>query len=683
MESSRPNSVVRFGTFEVSFQSGEVRRAGLRIRVQQQPLRVLQILLERPGEVVTREQLRSRLGAQETFGDFDQALNIAIGKLRSALGDSSESPRYIETLPKRGYRFIADVTVSDADIGADRQESVAAISLSHESQINHQRSSQPAPSTLVQSPAATLKNRPWTTHRTAIVVGLALCISILAAYSVIAGVGRSPRIRSLAVLPLDNLSGDAGQDYFADGMTDELITDLAQIRALRVVSRTSVMMYKGTRKSLPNIARELNVDAIVEGSVLRSGDQVRITAQLIQVPDDKHLWANSYQGNVRDTLTVQNQVARAIAEQIRIEVTPQEKAALKKERPIDPEAHEAYLKGRYFWNQRTAAGFKNAADYFNQAVARDPGYAAAYSGLADTYALMGDWQFSVMTPKEAMPRAKAAAMKALELDDSLGEAHASLALCLDGFDWDFAAADREFLRAIELSPGYATAHHWYAWHLSHIGRGKEAIAEMEKAENLDPISPIINADLAELLLIQHLPDESIQQSLTSIEMNPAFAYGHAQLAQAYIEKRMFKGAVRELQKAIEISGENPSFTATLAWAYSEMDRKPEAVALLNNLKNSTAPDSAHAIHIAMIYTALGNKDEAIIWLKQGFEDRFNPGVLTRPCFDPLRSDSRFQDILRRVGLPAKTESAESILGSPERLRSHPTQVAAFRVKRLK
>jgi tetratricopeptide (TPR) repeat protein len=304
-----------------------------------------------------------------------------------------------------------------------------------------------------------------------------------------------------------------------------------------------------------------------------------------------------------------------------------------------------------------------AIDFFNQAVARDPGYAAAYSGLADTYALLGDWQYSIMTPKEAMPRAKAAAMKALELDDSLGEAHASLAFCLEGFDWDFAAADREFRRAIELSPGYATAHHWYAWHLSLTGRGKEAIAEMEKAENLDPISPIVNADLAELLLIQHLPDESIQQSLTSIEMNPGFAYSHAQLAQAYIEKRMFKGAVRELQKAIQISGENPALSANLARAYAGLDRKPEAVALLN-LKNSSAPDYAHAIHVAMIYTALDDRDEAIFWLQQGFEDRFNPGVLTRPCFDPLRSDPRFQDILRRVGLPAQSESAGSIPGPP-------------------
>jgi TolB-like protein/DNA-binding winged helix-turn-helix (wHTH) protein/Tfp pilus assembly protein PilF len=679
MEPLRPNSVVRFGTFEVSFQSGEVRRAGLKIRVQQQPLKVLQILLERPGEVVTREHLRTRLGAQEAFGDFDQALNIAIGKLRSALGDSSESPRYIETLPKRGYRFIADVTVIDADPRADRLESAGAISGLQGSQFSDLDKSQPDSLLGVRSPAGALRRRWWATRRTVVAGVVILSVFILASYLALSRAGRTPRIRSLAVLPLDNLSGDAGQDYFADGMTDELITDLAQIRALRVVSRTSVMMYKGTRKPLPEIARELNVDAVVEGSVLRSGDQVRITAQLIQVPADKHLWANSYQGNLRDTLAVQNQVARAIAEQIRIEVSPQEKAALKKEKSVDPEAHEAYLKGRYFWNQRTAAGFKNAVIYFNQAVALDPGYAAAYSGLADTYALLGDWQYSVMTPQEAMPKAKAAAMKALELDGSLGEAHASLAFCLEGFDWNFAAADKEFQRAIELSPGYATAHHWYAWHLSLIGRDKEAIAEMEKAENLDPISPIINADLAELLLIQHLPDESIQQSLTSIEMNPGFAYGHVQLAQAYIEKRMFKGAVRELQKAIQISGESPALNANLARAYAGLGRKAEAVALLNNLKSSSVPGDAHATYIAMIYTALGNKDEAFIWLNQGYEERFNPGVLTRPCFDPLRSDSRFQDILRRVGLPARTENAKSISGSPDRLRAHPAQVAAFRV----
>jgi TolB-like protein/Tfp pilus assembly protein PilF len=456
----------------------------------------------------------------------------------------------------------------------------------------------------------------------------------------------------LAVLPLDNLSGDPTQDYFADGMTDELITDLAQIRALRVISRTSVMGYKGVRKSLPEIARELNVDAVVEGTVLRSGDEVRITAQLIQAPADKHLWAESYEGNLRDTLALQKEVARNIAEQIRIEVTPREQAALKSVKAIDPEAYEAYLKGRYFWDKRTADGLKKAVDYFNQAIVKDPNYAAAYSGLADTYALLGDWQYAVMTPKEAMPRAKAAAIKALELDDSLGEAHASLAFCLDGFDWNFEAADREFRRAIELSPNYATGHHWYSWHLALLGRNSEAIAEMTKAENLDPLSLIINADLAELFLIAHFPDEATEQSRKTIEMDPNFAFGHNQLAQVYLQKHMFPEAIAELEKAIQISGGSPTFTANLARAYAATNKKVEALGLLNDLKRSSAPGNAYAAEIAMIYAALGDKDQAMVWLEKGYEERFNPGVLLRPGLDPLRSDPRFQELIRRIRLPS-------------------------------
>jgi TolB-like protein/DNA-binding winged helix-turn-helix (wHTH) protein/Tfp pilus assembly protein PilF len=638
MEPSRRTSVTRFGTFEVWFDSGEVRSAGQKIRVQQQPLKLLQILLEHPGEVVTREQLRNRLWANESFGDFDQAVNIAIGKLRSALGDSAENPRYIETFPKRGYRFIAEVSTSDVDgqTGGLAEPLVSASSLD------------PAH---IETVAEAPKRRQWTARRITLATVLGLGLSALAVLLILHWVRRPTDIRSLAVLPLDNFSGDASQDYFADGMTDELITDLAQIRALRVVSRTSVMMYKGTRKPLRDIARELNVDAVVEGSVLRSGDQVRITAQLIQVPADKHLWAQSYQGNVRDTLAVQNQVARAIAEQIRIEVTPREQAALKSARKIDPGAYEAYLKGRYFWNKRTPDGLKKAVDYFNQAIAIDPNYAVAYSGLADTYALLGDWEFAVMTPKEAMPKAISAARKALALDDTLGEAHASLAFCLEGFDWDFTAAGREFQRAIELNPGYATAHHWYAWHLSLIGQNTEAIKEMQKAENLDPVSPVVNADFAELLLIAHLPDESIQQSRRTIEMNPSFAFAHNQLAQAYIQKQMFTAAIKELHQAITLSGENPIFVANLARAYAGSNHRAEAIELLNNLKKRSVPGAPLVAEIAMIYTALGDKDQAMAWLEKGYEGRFNPGVLERPCFDPLRSDSRFQDLVHRVGLP--------------------------------
>jgi TolB-like protein/DNA-binding winged helix-turn-helix (wHTH) protein/Tfp pilus assembly protein PilF len=642
MEPLRHPSVVRFGTFEVALQSGELRKAGVKIRVQQQPMKLLEILLERPGEVITREELRSRVWANESFGDFDQAVNIAIAKLRSALGDSAENPRYIETLPKRGYRFIADVAVVDTDALIKKPGPAAG----------DPRDAEPEHRFQAAGLGVATKPRLWPTHRIIFVLALLLILAIPAVWRFRSG-ARSPTvIRSLAVLPLENLSGEASQDYFADGMTDELITDLAQIRALRVISRTSVMMYKGVRKPLPEIARELNVDAVVEGTVLRSGDQVRITAQLIQATADRHLWAESYEGNLRDTLALQKKVATKIAEQIRIEVTPQEQAALRSVKAINPDAYENYLKGRFFWNKRSADGLKKAIDYFNQAIAEDPNYAAAYSGLADAYALSGDWQYAVMTPKEAMPRAKAAAMKALELDDNLGEAHASLAFCLDGFDWNFEAADREFRRAIELNPGYATAHHWYSWHLSLLGRNSEAIAEMRKAENLDPLSLIINADLAELLLIAHFPDESIDQSRKTIEMDPHFAFAHNQLAQAYLEKHMFSEAIAELQTAIQISGESATFSANLARAYAATNRKAEAVWLLNDLKKRSTPTNEHATAIAMIYTALDDKDQAMASLERGYEERFNPGILLRPCFDPLRSDPRFQNLVRRVGLPS-------------------------------
>jgi TolB-like protein/DNA-binding winged helix-turn-helix (wHTH) protein/Tfp pilus assembly protein PilF len=649
MESPRPAAVVRFGTYELSLQSGEVRKAGVRIRVQQQPMKLLELLLERPGEVVTREELRSRVWPNESFGDFDQAVNIAIAKLRSALGDSAENPRYIETLPKRGYRFIAEVSVVEADTRPTKPVSVAEDVPGPEpetEQVDQLRAIRLATITPVVP-----KRRFWPTREVIAVLAPVLILGTLAVWLFRPHGDASVGIGSLVVLPLENLSGDASQDYFADGMTDELITDLAQISALRVISRTSAMVYKGARKPLPQIARELNVDAVVEGTVLRAGDQVRITAQLIQAPDDKHLWAESYEGNVRDTLALQNKVARAIAEQIRINLNPHEQAALKNARVLNPEAYESYLKGRYFWNKRTANGLKVALAYFNQAIEEDPKYAQAYSGLADTYALLGDWQYAVMTPKEALPKAKAAAMKALELDDSLSEAHNSLAFCLEGFDWDFGSAEKEFLRAIELNPGYATAHHWYSWHLSLLGRNAEAIAEMRKAENLDPLSLIINADLAELLLIAHLPDESIQQSRKTLEMDANFALAHNQMGQGYLEKHMFGEAIAEIQKAIQLSGGSPTFTANLARAYAASGQKAAAMEQLNDLKKRSASGDPHSSEIAMIYAALGNSDQAMTWLDKSYEQRFNPGILLRPGFDPLRSDSRFQDLVRRIGLP--------------------------------
>ncbi len=602
-------------------------------------MKLLGVLLEHPGEVVTREELRSRVWPNESFGDFDQALNIAIGKLRSALGDAAENPRFIETLPKRGYRFIADVSVLDTDARPKKLESVA----------EDPPATEPGQTLQGAGLAVAPKRRSWLTGRVILALAFVLSLSILSVW-LFRSRGPAPAgIRSLAVLPLENLSGDASQNYFADGMTDELITDLAQISALRVISRTSVMVYKGARKPLPQIARELNVDAVVEGTVLRSGDQVRITAQLIEASTDKHLWSQSYEGELRDTLALQNRVASAIADQIRINLTPREQAALKNVKVVNPQAYESYLKGRYFWNKRTADGLKVALAYFKQAIEEDPKYAKAYSGLADTYALLGDWQYAVMPPKEAFPKAKAAAIKALELDNTLGEAHNSLAFVLDGFDWDLDAGGKEFQRAIELNPGYATAHHWYAWHLSLLGRFDEAITEMRKAENLDPLSLIINADLAELLDLGHSYDESIGQSRKTIEMDPNFALAHNQLAQAYLQKHMYAEAIAELEKAVQLSGDSPTCIANLARAYVASGKRSEALTLLGDLKKRSNPGYSNAAEIAMIYASLGDTDQAMTWLEKGYQERFNPGVLLRPGFDPLRSDPRFQNLLRRIG----------------------------------
>jgi TolB-like protein/DNA-binding winged helix-turn-helix (wHTH) protein/Flp pilus assembly protein TadD len=628
-----------FGLFELDLRAGELRKHGLRIRLQEQPFQVLVMLLEHHGEVVTREELQKRLWPADTFVDFDHGLNKAISKIREALGDSAESPRFVETVARRGYRFLAEVRAADTTPGT-RPVPATEAPASTEARDRSNLAGEPAMPKPVARPVARMVS----------LFVVLLVIVTLAVWKLYSWKRSSAVIRSLAVLPLESLSNDASQDYFADGMTDELISDLGQISALRVISRTSVMAYKRTNKPLPQIARELNVDAVVEGTVLHSGDQVRITAQLIEASSDKHLWSQSYEGELRDTLALQNQVARAVADQIRINLNAQERTALKSVRVVNPQAYESYLKGRYFWNKRTADALRVALAYFNQAIDEDPKYAEPYSGLADTYALLGDWQYAAMTPKEALPKAKAAAIKALELDNTLGEAHNSLAFCLDGFDWDFNSAGKEFRRAIELNPGYATAHHWYAWHLSLVGQNEEAIVEMKKAESLDPLSIIINADLAELLVLAHYYDESIRQSHKTIEMDPTFALAHNQLGQAYLQKQMPDEAITELQKAVQLSAGSPTCIANLARAYAASGKKSEAVKLLGDLKKRSNASYSHASEIAMIYAALDDKTQAMSWLEKGYEERFNPGVLLRPGFDPLRSDPRFQELVRRIGL---------------------------------
>jgi TolB-like protein/DNA-binding winged helix-turn-helix (wHTH) protein/Flp pilus assembly protein TadD len=635
MQTNDPPRFLRFGIFEVDLDAGRLTKHGLRLKLQEQPFQVLAMLLEKPGELVNREELRSRLWPR-TIVDFDHGLNKAINKIRDALGDSAESPRFIETVARRGYRFLADVEAISAS--SPQSEATADVG-------DTDRASPPEPVW-----KQLRHSRTWR------LFGFPALLLAAALLWIVYPWNASSKIRSLAVLPLENLSGDSSQDYFAEGMTDELITDLGQISTLRVISRSSVMTYKSVRKPLAEIARELDVQAVVEGSVLRSGERVRITAQLIEVPPDRHIWAHSYEGDLRDTLTLQNTVARTIAEQIQAVLNKQEKAALEKSSVVKPEAYEAYLKGRYFWNKRTGDGLKKAIEYFTVAIEKDPNYAQAYAGLADSYALSGDWEYGILSPRDASLEAKAAATKALALDDTLGEAHTSRAFALDLYDWDWSSAEMEYRRAIALNPGYATAHHWYAWHLMVTGHTDEGILESRKAESLDPLSLIIRADLADALCIARRYDESVQQSQRTLEMDPNFAIGHYELGQAFVQKQMYNEAIAEFQRAIELAGDNAAFDSNLAYAYAVSGRRSDALKIAQDLETRASESSAADSNIALIYVGLGDNDKAMIWLNKAYQARFNPSILLRPAFDPLRSDAQFQDLRRRIGLPLRLTS---------------------------
>jgi TolB-like protein/DNA-binding winged helix-turn-helix (wHTH) protein/Flp pilus assembly protein TadD len=636
MGPSRHTSVVRFGTYEIALHSGELRKAGVRIRVQQQPLRLLELLLERPGEVVTREELRSRIWPNESFGDFDQAVNVAIAKLRGALGDSADNPRFIETLPRRGYRFIAEVAVVGPPAG--RLEPEQAVSQSQAS----------APMELVAKPPAR-KRSPWQTLDLGKTLGLVL-VAVLLMVTVWISLQRSRQptnilsaspVRSLAVLPLENLSGDS-EDYFADGMTDQLITDLAQISALRVISRTSIMAYKGVRKSLPEIARELNVDTVVEGTVLRSGKQVRITAQLIRAPADKHLWAQSYEGDVRDTLALQKTVARAIAEQIRIELTPQEETVLGNVKMVNPEAYENYLKGRYFWNKRNEDGLKKAAYYFDQAIKNDPNYPLPYTGLADIYQV-----------SERPQLARKAVDKALDLDDGLAEAHNSLARLLYLFNRDWEGADREFNRALEIDHNYAPAHHWYSMYLARKGRSAQAVAEAEKAHELDPLSPVVGANLAKILQEAGQDDKAIAQAKSTLDLEPNFAVTHAVLGIAYQDKGMYTDAIAEYKKALQLGGSAEEIRGLLGYAYAASGNQTDAKKTIAELKTLWPAQPRAALDLAVVFSGLGDKENALYWLDKAQEMHVSDliGIELDPHFIKLRGDRGFQALVQKVGVP--------------------------------
>jgi TolB-like protein/DNA-binding winged helix-turn-helix (wHTH) protein/Flp pilus assembly protein TadD len=625
--------LLRFGPFQLDLEASELRKGDTLLHLAPQPCKVLALLASRPQKVFTRQEIQREIWGGETSVDFEQGLNVAIRRIRVALCDDAETPRYIETLPKRGYRFIGQLNGYPAAVrGATPSVPAESATLS-----------------ALRVPHPATYRRPAT-----VMVGLlSVVVAVILVWRMERIPGRTPLtpIRSLAVLPLENLSPDAEQEYFADGMTDELITDLAKIHALRVISRDSVMQYKGKHKPTPQIARELNVDAVVEGTVIRSGNRVRITAQLIEGSQDRHLWAETYEGDLRDILSLQDQVAKAIAGEISVKLTPQEQIHLTNARRVDPQGQDAYLTGRYYWNRRTTEAMRKSCDYFQVAIDKDPTYAVAYAGLADCYNLLGYYDYR--SPAETFALGKAAAQKALQIDESLAEAHASLAYDKYYYDFDWTGAEREYEKAIELNPNYATAHQWYSLYLSEVGRLEEAKAEIRRALELDPLSPVIISTIAAVYFRSREYDQGIQQLHKLLEADSNFGVADDLLGQFYMQKGMYDAAITEFQKAKTLDpGDISKILLEIGEAHALAGRKTEANNMLKEVKNISKRKYVPPYLIAQFYACMGQKDMAFEWLQRAYEGRDRS--LTAFGFDPqldnLRSDPRFADLLRRTGL---------------------------------
>ena len=619
--------VLRFDSFELDLHAGELRKRGVKLRLQGQPIQVLAILLQSAGKLVTREELRSQLWPADTFVDFDHSLHNSIGRIRETLGDSAGIPRYIETLPRRGYRFISPVEeVQAPSIGGENGNRTAA------------------------AVAVALPPKRHTGLILTLISCGAIAIASWAAWQHSYAKSTVVPVRSIAVLPLQNLSGDAAQEYFADGMTDNLITDLAKIGALRVTSRTSVMRYKGTKKALPEIARELNVDAIIEGSVIRSGQRVRVTAQLLQAPTDRHLWAETYDRDVGDILKLQAEVADAIAQQVRAKLTPLQQSQA---HTVNPGAYDAYLRGRlYFVNEFTNPDSLNKAQaYFEESIQKDPSFALAYAGLADTYVYMA---FTGGLPKDRAYRsAKDALAKATALDDSIGEAHDTLGVLSSVFEWDWDTADREFTRAIALAPSYSCAHEDRAIFLALTGRRAEALAEITKIDQLDYGFSAAHSESMIYYELRDYPD-LIEESRRALLLDPKDWYQHYTLGVGYEGTGKLLEAISEYQKAVDLSAGDQDSTAALAHAFAAIGRRAEAEKILHDFERKSKGTHISPYLMATMFASLGDKDRAFEFLGKAYQERslnLPWGLRADLRIDNLRSAPRFQALMRRVNFP--------------------------------
>ena len=633
-QSADLHRILCFGSFEVDVGCGELRRQGLKIRLQDQPFRLLVLLLDHAGDVVTREQVRETLWPADTFVDFDHSLNTAVRKLREALGDSAEAPRYVETIARRGYRFIAPVAP------------LPAIQAAHST----------------DAAAAPLRPSPPNSARRLLILAIVIviCAAGGVAYWVVprARPSQAGRRLTLAVLPFDNLSGDPDQEYLSDGLTEEMITQIGGLQPsrLRVLARSSTWKYKRADRDIARLRRELGADYVLEGSLRRAGTRVRIAAQLVQVDDQSQVWAQTYERDLSDVLILQSEVAEAVARTIAVTLTPDARASVARARPIQPAAYQDYLRGRFFCYRRTEADLKRAIEHFQKAISADPGYARAYSGLADCYSSLGaSSAVGGLPPRQAMPEAKAAALKALQIDGTLAEAHTSLAIVHLLYEWDFAASEKEFRRAIELDPNYTTAHHWYSHCLLPLGRTEESLAESKRALELEPLQLVVGVHLGWHYLYARQYDHAIEQFRNTLELDPAFPQARRYAAWAYLQKGMHSEAIAALRAALDSRERDPEIEGELGYALAVAGRRAEARAVLEGLGHLSASRYVSPYSIALVHAGLGDRDQAMAWLEKAYAERsdYMPYLGVEPMLDGLRSDSRFAALVGKVGLPGR------------------------------
>jgi len=645
-ESAKVKDTLRFGDdLELDLGVGQLCRSGRVLKLERIPMAVLAFLVQQRGEVVSREQIVEKIWGKEVYLDTDNAINGAIRKIRQVLKDDPERPRFIQTITGKGYRFIAAVAAAE-----DESESEPGPGLAELKSDQSEDSARGFPGD----------------GRRALGVLLLVATVVLIAIAMVVLYPRSGGFRGasspsagrtmLAVLPFDNLTGDASQEYFSDGMTEEMITQLGGLDPERmgVIARTSVMHYKHSPEKLAQIARELGVEYVLEGSVRRDGDKIRIAAQLIQMRDQTHLMARQYDGKATDVLVVQNEIAREISEEVQRALGEHKPIASTAAAPAQPalspqafEAYNLYLKGLYFWNKRTGEGFQQAIGYFQQAVQKDPSDARAYAGLAVSYALWG--AYSGAPPAEFAGQARAAAQRAIQLNDRLPEAHAALALIVQNHDYDWQTAEKEFKRAIDLNPNYATGHHWYAEHLAWRGRFDEAFRESERARQLDPLSLIIASDYGATLYYSRQYDRAFAQFKAVREMDPDFSRA-ALIFEPYVQKGMFA----EAEAVIEDHGQYDGrwYFANRAYVYGRAGRHEEAEQQIKKLLQANQRQPMDPIVMVEAYAGMGDKEQTLVWLEKAYAQHSNglTALKVDPVYDPLRGDPRFQNLLARVGL---------------------------------